>query len=434
MGAPADRAAGRRWPARRTPRPRGWRAWPPGMAAECAPLGRRGRRRRHVGQRARQRRRRPLRDRAGRPRGRGPGAAVGGPPRGRRGAGGPARLVGVRARGAAPRLHQPGRRGRRAPAARRRPTPPARRPRRPARRRCATSATGCWPTSATSPRPAGCGSTSTGPRSCAPAWSRRARCSRSRAALGRGPDGVGAHRRGGPRAGGHLPGRRRAARGVDGGRRRGPAARACPSTASPRPPSSARSARRGPGMSTSDRSAERRLPDGTAVRLRAVPLRRPGGARAGRAGAAGVRAPLRRPGRGRRRPGGVQPPVGSFLVAEVDGVPAGCGGWRVHGYGAAPGTVEVKRVYVEPGVPPARARAAAHGRAGGRRGARPATGRSCSTRADRSPRRWRCTPRSGTHRSPGYGIYAGCPARCSSASSSAPDASDDDEEERPWAS
>ncbi|MFW3169473.1 GNAT family N-acetyltransferase [Geodermatophilus sp. CPCC 206100] len=40
------------------------------------------------------------------------------------------------------------------------------------------------------------------------------------------------------------------------------------------------------------------------------------------------------------------PPAGLFLVAEVDGRPAGCGAWRVH----APGTVEVKRVYVEPAV------------------------------------------------------------------------------------
>src|SRR3954470_8086395 len=43
-------------------------------------------------------------------------------------------------------------------------------------------------------------------------------------------------------------------------------------------------------------------------------------------------------------PAEVRPPVGLFLVAEVGGVPAGCGAWRVHG----PGAVEVKRVYVEP--------------------------------------------------------------------------------------
>jgi GNAT superfamily N-acetyltransferase len=38
------------------------------------------------------------------------------------------------------------------------------------------------------------------------------------------------------------------------------------------------------------------------------------------------------------------PPAGLFLVAEIDGVPAGCGGWRV----LSPGVVEVKRVYVDP--------------------------------------------------------------------------------------
>ena len=37
-------------------------------------------------------------------------------------------------------------------------------------------------------------------------------------------------------------------------------------------------------------------------------------------------------------------PDGVFLVAEVGGVPAGCGGWRVHG----PGVVEIKRMYVGP--------------------------------------------------------------------------------------
>ena len=38
------------------------------------------------------------------------------------------------------------------------------------------------------------------------------------------------------------------------------------------------------------------------------------------------------------------PPHGLFLVAEVDGVPAGCGAWRAY----PPGGVEIKRVYVEP--------------------------------------------------------------------------------------
>ncbi|MFD2091342.1 GNAT family N-acetyltransferase [Blastococcus deserti] len=39
------------------------------------------------------------------------------------------------------------------------------------------------------------------------------------------------------------------------------------------------------------------------------------------------------------------PPRGLFLVAEVDGVPAGCGAWRALPSGQA----EVKRVYVAPG-------------------------------------------------------------------------------------
>jgi GNAT superfamily N-acetyltransferase len=38
------------------------------------------------------------------------------------------------------------------------------------------------------------------------------------------------------------------------------------------------------------------------------------------------------------------PPLGLFVVVEVDGLPAGCGGWRVH----ADGVAELKRMYVEP--------------------------------------------------------------------------------------
>ena len=39
------------------------------------------------------------------------------------------------------------------------------------------------------------------------------------------------------------------------------------------------------------------------------------------------------------------PPRGLFLVAEVSGMPAACGAWRVY----PPGGVEIKRVYVAPG-------------------------------------------------------------------------------------
>lgn len=43
-------------------------------------------------------------------------------------------------------------------------------------------------------------------------------------------------------------------------------------------------------------------------------------------------------------PADFTPPAGLFLVAEVDGVPAGCGAWRL----LPSGDVEIKRVYVEP--------------------------------------------------------------------------------------
>jgi len=43
-------------------------------------------------------------------------------------------------------------------------------------------------------------------------------------------------------------------------------------------------------------------------------------------------------------PGEFAPPNGVFLVAEVDGVPAGSAAWRLLGDGRA----EMKRVYVEP--------------------------------------------------------------------------------------
>jgi GNAT superfamily N-acetyltransferase len=43
-------------------------------------------------------------------------------------------------------------------------------------------------------------------------------------------------------------------------------------------------------------------------------------------------------------PGEFLPPRGVFLVAESDGVPAGCGSWRE----LSPGVAEIKRMYVEP--------------------------------------------------------------------------------------
>ncbi|MCW2580905.1 MAG: GCN5-related N-acetyltransferase [Blastococcus sp.] len=48
-------------------------------------------------------------------------------------------------------------------------------------------------------------------------------------------------------------------------------------------------------------------------------------------------------------PGEFLPPRGVFLVAEVDGVPAGCGAWRAMGLGPDGSRAEIKRVYVESG-------------------------------------------------------------------------------------
>lgn len=86
------------------------------------------------------------------------------------------------------------------------------------------------------------------------------------------------------------------------------------------------------------------LPDGSALRLRALPYDDPVAqylveqvqeeyvVRYGGRDAAAV------------DPADFRPPAGLFLVAEVDGVPAGCGAWRIR----PPGDVEIKRVYVEP--------------------------------------------------------------------------------------
>jgi GNAT superfamily N-acetyltransferase len=43
-------------------------------------------------------------------------------------------------------------------------------------------------------------------------------------------------------------------------------------------------------------------------------------------------------------PAEFEPPLGLFVVAEIDGTAAGCGGWRT----LAEGRAEIKRVYVAP--------------------------------------------------------------------------------------
>jgi GNAT superfamily N-acetyltransferase len=91
-------------------------------------------------------------------------------------------------------------------------------------------------------------------------------------------------------------------------------------------------------------SAEARLADGRAVVLQAVPYDDPPARElVGRVQQEYVTR-YGGPDEAVVDPAEFEPPAGLFLVAEVDGVPAGCGAWRVH----TPGVAEVKRVYVEP--------------------------------------------------------------------------------------
>lgn len=99
------------------------------------------------------------------------------------------------------------------------------------------------------------------------------------------------------------------------------------------------------------------------------------------------------------------PPSGLFLVAEVDGVPAGCGGWRVHGTGTV---AELKRMYVEPGFRRhgiARHLLAALEETAARAGNRQLLLNS----GGRQPEALALYARAGYTPVAGYGIYAGSP-------------------------
>ncbi|MGY1735540.1 GNAT family N-acetyltransferase [Geodermatophilus sp. SYSU D00684] len=153
-------------------------------------------------------------------------------------------------------------------------------------------------------------------------------------------------------------------------------------------------------------SAEVRLRDGSVARLRAVPYDDPLArdlvervqqeyvVRYGGPDGAAV------------DPAEFVPPAGLFLVAEVDGEPAGCGAWRRHGEGEDPAVVEVKRVYV---VPRFRRRGLAQvlvtaledsARASGYRSVVLNSG-------DRQPEALALYAAMGYTPVPGYGIYAG---------------------------
>ena len=102
------------------------------------------------------------------------------------------------------------------------------------------------------------------------------------------------------------------------------------------------------------------------------------------------------------------PPLGLFLVAEVDGVPAGCGGWRVHDRGPEGSTVELKRMYVGPA---SRRRGLAALLLGELERTAAAAGhrRLVLNSGDRQPEALALYERAEYTPVPGYGIYADSP-------------------------
>ncbi|QNG35778.1 GNAT family N-acetyltransferase [Geodermatophilaceae bacterium NBWT11] len=103
-------------------------------------------------------------------------------------------------------------------------------------------------------------------------------------------------------------------------------------------------------------------------------------------------------------PGEVLPPRGLFLVAELGGRPAGCGGWRVH----AAGVVELKRMYVEPW---ARRRGVAAAVLAELERTAAAAGhtRVVLNSGDRQPEALALYARAGYTPVAGYGVYDGAP-------------------------
>jgi GNAT superfamily N-acetyltransferase len=151
-------------------------------------------------------------------------------------------------------------------------------------------------------------------------------------------------------------------------------------------------------------SADAVLRDGRTVRLRAVPYEDP----VARELVARVQQEYTvrygGPDEAVVDPGEFLPPVGSFLVVEVDGVPAGCGAWRVH----QPGVVEIKRVYVVPAfrrLGLAQLLMAVLEESAARAGHRAAVLNS----GDRQPEAVALYTGTGYGPVPGYGIYADAP-------------------------
>jgi GNAT superfamily N-acetyltransferase len=155
-------------------------------------------------------------------------------------------------------------------------------------------------------------------------------------------------------------------------------------------------------------------------------------------------------------PAEFRPPTGLFLVAEVDGEPAGCGAWRVHagnGPGSiaarderaadrgaepaswtpAPGVVEVKRVYVAAGY---RRLGLAQRLMDALEDSAAAAGHSAVVlnSGDRQPEALALYARRGYRPVPGYGVYADSPGAVFLGRDLGNVAPAVREEEQPWAS
>jgi GNAT superfamily N-acetyltransferase len=177
-------------------------------------------------------------------------------------------------------------------------------------------------------------------------------------------------------------------------------------------------------------SAESALHDGRSVRLRAVPYEDPVARELVERVQQEYVLRYGGPDEAAVDPGEFRPPAGLFLVAEVDGVPAGCGAWRVHG----PGVVEVKRVYVEPAF---RRRGLAEllMAALETSAARAGHGAVVLNCGDRQPEALALYEAGGYRPVPGYGVYARSPGAVFLGKRLPAPARDADEgEERSWAS
>jgi GNAT superfamily N-acetyltransferase len=179
-------------------------------------------------------------------------------------------------------------------------------------------------------------------------------------------------------------------------------------------------------------SAEARLRDGSLATLRAVPYDDP----VARDLVARVQQEYvdryGGPDGAAVEPGEFSPPGGLFLVAEVDGEPAGCGAWRRHTETSpaqpdASAVAEVKRVYVVPAFRRrglAQVLVAALEDSARRSGYRAVVLNS----GDRQPEALALYEALGYTPVPGYGLYAG------EAGAVFLGRRIDEEEERPWAS